>query len=63
MLSLNFIKIYEFIGTGISLPFWDYIGNTMVSSNYVRLTADLQSKKGGLWNQVVRTKIYIFYLM
>lgn len=25
----------------------------MVSSNYVRLTGDLQSKKGSLWNQVV----------
>lgn len=41
-------------GTGISLPFWDYQGSTMVSSNYVRLTADLQSKKGSIWNQVVR---------
>lgn len=49
-----FLNQYNVLGTGISLPFWDYIGSTIVSSNYVRLTPDQQSKRGGIWNQVVR---------
>lgn len=43
-----------YTGAGIQIPFWDFYGSTMVSTNYVRLTADLQSKSGSLWNQVVR---------
>lgn len=41
-----------FKGAGVSIPFWDYGGTTMISTNYVRLTADLQSRSGSLWNQV-----------
>lgn len=37
----------------MSIPFWDFSGNTMVTNNYVRLTPDLQSKSGILWNSVV----------
>lgn len=41
-----------YTGSGLSMPFWDYIGSTVVSSNYIRLTPDLQSKSGALWNLV-----------
>lgn len=37
----------------MSIPFWDFAGSTMVTNNYVRLTPDLQSKTGALWNSVV----------
>lgn len=43
------------------MPFWDFMGSTVVTSNYIRLTADLQSKSGAIWNTVVRisSKLYI----
>jgi len=41
-----------YTGSGLSMPFWDYIGSTVVTSNYVRMTPDLQSKSGSLWNTV-----------
>lgn len=50
----------------MSLPFWEFGGTTMVTTNYVRLTADLQSRSGSIWNQVVcilsNTYININYL-
>lgn len=46
----SLIKPYQ--GSGMSIPFWDFAGNTMVTNNYVRLTPDLQSKSGILWNSV-----------
>lgn len=39
-------------GTGMSMPYWDFIGNTIITSNYVRLTPDFQSKSGSIWNSV-----------
>ncbi|XP_049880800.1 vesicular integral-membrane protein VIP36 [Pectinophora gossypiella] len=39
-------------GSGMSVPYWDFLGSTIVTSNYVRLTPDLQSKSGALWNSV-----------
>ncbi|XP_004536069.1 vesicular integral-membrane protein VIP36 [Ceratitis capitata] len=42
--------IRPFQGVGINLPYWDFLGHTMVTSNYIRLTPDLQSKSGALWN-------------
>jgi len=32
---------------------WDFVGNTIVTNNYVRLTSDQQSQKGAIWNIVV----------
>lgn len=40
-------------GAGPSIPYWDFLGSTFISSSYIRLTPDHQSKKGGLWNNVV----------
>lgn len=31
---------------------WDFVGSTLVTHQYVRLTPDQQSKQGGLWNNV-----------
>lgn len=44
----SLVKPYQ--GAGLSLPFWDFLGSTVVTSNYIRLTPDLQSKSGSLWN-------------
>lgn len=32
---------------------WDFIGSTVATSDYVRLTPDQQSRKGGIWNNMV----------
>ncbi|XP_017036367.1 vesicular integral-membrane protein VIP36 [Drosophila kikkawai] len=42
--------VRPFQGVGVLLPHWDFMGNTMVTGNYIRLTPDLQSKSGALWN-------------
>ncbi|CAG9794749.1 unnamed protein product [Diatraea saccharalis] len=39
-------------GSSMSVPYWDFLGSTIVTSNYVRLTPDLQSKSGAIWNTV-----------
>nr|CAG4643264.1 EOG090X07L3 [Ilyocryptus agilis] len=44
--------IKPYTGSGLSMPFWDYVGSTVITSNYVRLTPDLQSKSGSLWNTI-----------
>ncbi|XP_046454613.1 vesicular integral-membrane protein VIP36-like [Daphnia pulex] len=41
-----------YTGSGLSMPFWDFLGSTVISSNYIRLTSDLQSKSGAIWNIV-----------
>lgn len=40
-------------GVGVNLANWDFLGHTVVTSNYIRLTPDLQSKSGALWNYSV----------
>lgn len=40
----------------LDIPYWNVQGNTMVSSQQVRLTTDEQSKIGAIWNvQVIFT--------
>ncbi|MFH4980074.1 hypothetical protein AB6A40_006783 [Gnathostoma spinigerum] len=39
------------IGSGMDIPNWDIVGSTMVSHQYIRLTGDMQSLKGGIWNR------------
>ncbi|KAH9529946.1 Vesicular integral-membrane protein VIP36 [Dermatophagoides farinae] len=45
-------------GTGMTIPNWDIIGHTIVSSNFIRITPDQQSRHGGLWNKVPITFPY-----
>ncbi|XP_023342945.1 vesicular integral-membrane protein VIP36 [Eurytemora carolleeae] len=46
----SLVKPYQ--GAGFGVPNWDFLGSTMVTSNYVRLTPDQRSKQGALWNSV-----------
>lgn len=39
-------------GTGTGIPYWDFVGSTIVSNKFIRLTADSQSLQGGLWNTI-----------
>lgn len=39
-------------GSAGGRPLWDFGGTAMITSNYVRLTADKQGSKGYLWNSV-----------
>jgi len=32
---------------------WEFVGHTIVTSNYVRLTADVRSSQGAIWNTAV----------
>lgn len=42
-----------FLGSGMTIPYWDFTGSTIVTNNYIRLTSDDQSLSGSIWNQVV----------
>jgi len=46
--EFSLVKPYQ--GAGMAMPNWDFTGSTMVTPNYVRLTPDVQSKSGALWN-------------
>ena len=37
---------------GISIPYWNWIGNTVVTDDYIRLTPDRQTKRGAVWNTI-----------
>lgn len=37
----------------MAIPYWEFMGSTMVTTNYVRITPDQQSKTGAIWNSVV----------
>lgn len=42
--------VKPFQGAGFGLPYWDFMGSTMVTSSHVRLTADQRSETGAIWN-------------
>jgi len=44
--------IKPFTGNGFGIPNWDFIGTTMVTSNYIRLTSNDRSQQGAIWNKV-----------
>ncbi|XP_076295456.1 vesicular integral-membrane protein VIP36 isoform X2 [Lasioglossum baleicum] len=46
----SLVRPYQ--GSGMTIPYWDFYGSTMVTNNYIRLTPDLQSKQGAIWNSV-----------
>ncbi|XP_067857482.1 VIP36-like protein isoform X2 [Heptranchias perlo] len=45
-------KPYQGLGASGFGTHWDLSGNTMVTTHFVRLTPDLQSKQGAIWNRV-----------
>jgi mannose-binding lectin 2 len=46
----SLIKPY---GGGTGVPNWDFVGSTIVTNKFIRLTADSQSLVGALWNTIV----------
>jgi len=38
------------LGRSGSIPFWDFGGNTIVFDEYIRLTPNMESKLGWIWN-------------
>jgi len=46
----SLIKPYQ--GAGFGIPNWDFSGSTMVTGSHVRLTGDVQSQQGAIWNKV-----------
>ncbi|XP_046741583.1 vesicular integral-membrane protein VIP36 isoform X1 [Diprion similis] len=44
--------IQPYQATGMTIPYWDFGGVTIVTNNYIRLTPDVQSTQGSLWNSV-----------
>ncbi|CAJ0968283.1 unnamed protein product [Ranitomeya imitator] len=47
----SLIKPYQGVGSS-SMPLWDFMGSTMLTSQYVRLTPDERSKEGSIWNSM-----------
>lgn len=47
--EFSLVKPYQ--GAGFSIPNWDFLGSTMVTGTHIRLTQDLQSKQGAIWNK------------
>nr|XP_014332439.1 PREDICTED: VIP36-like protein isoform X3 [Bos mutus] len=50
-------KPYQGVGTSSS-SLWNLMGNAMVMTQYIRLTPDMQSKQGALWNRVAQKRRY-----
>lgn len=46
----SFSKPYG--GGGGNIPWWDFVGSTIITNKFIRLTADSQSLAGGLWNTI-----------
>jgi len=46
----SLVKPYQ--GTGMTIPSWDFSGSTMVTTSFIRITPDQQSRMGGLWNKI-----------
>ncbi|XP_018425228.1 PREDICTED: vesicular integral-membrane protein VIP36 [Nanorana parkeri] len=47
----SLIKPYQGVGSS-SMSLWDFMGNTILTSQYVRLTPDESSKQGSIWNRI-----------
>ncbi len=47
----SLVRPYQ--GSGFGNPNWDFLGSTMVTSQHIRLTPDVQSQQGAIWNTVV----------
>lgn len=41
----------------MTIPDWDILGHTIATYDFVRLTADAQSKQGAIWNSVVNFEL------
>jgi len=41
---------------------WEFVGHTIVTNNYVRLTADVRSSQGAIWNTAVSMVLLVHTL-
>ena len=48
-------------GASLSLSNWDFMGNVLVTPNYIRITRDVQAQRGALWNMVSLILAALFY--
>ncbi|MPC26215.1 Vesicular integral-membrane protein VIP36 [Portunus trituberculatus] len=53
----SLVKPYQ--GMGTTIPYWDFLGSTMVTNNYIRLTGDIQSQRGAVWNTSCCLRRYV----
>jgi hypothetical protein len=53
LLIWYFIRFFLATGTGWQIPYWDFHGSTIVTNQHIRLTPDLRSQQGAIWNSVV----------
>ncbi|CAG2169781.1 unnamed protein product [Oppiella nova] len=51
----SLVKPYQ--GTGMTIPSWDFSGSTMVTTSFIRITPDQQSRMGGLWNKINQKRL------
>ncbi|KAK5978550.1 L-type lectin domain-containing protein [Trichostrongylus colubriformis] len=49
----SLIRPYQ--GAGMEIPFWNIQGNSVVTNELIRLTSDIQSQSGAIWNVQVNT--------
>lgn len=56
----NKFELFGQLGSGMTIPNWSFFGNTMVTTSFIRLTPDVQSRQGMVWNDVVSNIIFVF---
>lgn len=61
IINLMIYKKQLIQGTKMSIPYWDFMGSTLVTNDYIRLTPDEQSKNGALWNTEVSYELNTYY--
>ncbi len=55
----SLVKPYQ--GSGFGITNWDFLGNTIVTSQNIRLTPNLQSQSGAIWNTQVLTEAKMIF--
>jgi len=50
-LKKEYLLIKPYQGGGMEIPNWNIFGSVMVSQNQIRLTPDIQSRNGAIWNK------------
>nr|CAB3263451.1 vesicular integral-membrane protein VIP36 [Phallusia mammillata] len=45
----SLVKPYS--GNGMTMPFWDFRDNAMITNNFIRLTSNHQGQLGSVWNK------------
>lgn len=48
----SLMKPYQGLGASNSGSHWELLGNAMVTTQFVRLTPDMQSRQGAIWNRI-----------